>query len=175
MKRLTLITAMMMLALITAGIAQPLCGKGMGKGMGQGKGMMGKVPGYNFYDMNQKELGLTADQLKKLKQIDDAFQKERIDGRAKCQHAGLEMKNEFSKGSINKDALLAKQDNIQKLRNDMQKRALTYKIDLYNVLTEDQKSKIDDIKRECIHQGGMGQGKGQCDGSGRGMGGNWMK
>ncbi|MFH1052068.1 MAG: Spy/CpxP family protein refolding chaperone [bacterium] len=167
MKKLTLITVLAIFAMLTASIAQPMQGRGFGKG----KKLMGKIPGYNFYDMNQKDLGLNADQLKKLKSIDDSFQKERIDARAKIQHAGLELKNEADKTNINKDVLLSKQDNVQKLRNDMQKRAMSYKIDLYNVLTDEQRSKIDDIKRNCPNIGNMGPGgKGQCDGMGKGLG-----
>jgi len=102
MKKLTLITVLAIFAMLTASIAQPMCGGGFGKG----KNMMGKIPGYFFYDMNQKDLGLNADQLKKLKLIDDSFQKERIDMRAKIQHSALDLKNEMDKTNINKDALL---------------------------------------------------------------------
>ena len=165
MKKLTLITILAIFAIFTSSIAQPMQGRGCSKGMK----MFNKIPGYNFYDNNQKELGLSADQLKKLKAIDDAFQNERIDIRAKIGHAALDMKGEFQKGNINKNDVLAKQDNMQKLRNEVQKRAMAYKIDLYNVLTDEQKAKIDDIRNNCANHGNMGgSGKGQCDGTGPG-------
>jgi len=168
MKKITLITVLMMFAMLAASIAQPMQSRGFGKGMK----MMNKFPGYTFYDMNQKDLGLSADQLKKLKFIDDAFQKERIDMRAKIQHSALELKDEMDKTNINKDALLAKQDNVQKLKNDMQKKAMSYKVDLYNVLTDEQKAKIGEIKRNCTNRAGgnFPWGKGQCDGTGKGPG-----
>lgn len=161
-------TLIAIFAIVNVGLAQPMQGMGFGKG----NNLMGKIPGYNFYEINQKDLGLSADQLKKLKTIDEAFQKERIDMQAKIQHAVLDMKNEAGKSNLSKDAMLAKQDNVQKLRNEMQKKALTYKIDLFSVLSDEQKAKIDDIQRNCAYQGNGGKGYGsrQCNGPNKGQG-----
>ncbi|ROL60977.1 periplasmic heavy metal sensor [Bacteroidetes/Chlorobi group bacterium ChocPot_Mid] len=167
MKKITLMTLIAIFAIVNVGLAQPMQGRGFGKG----NNSMGKIPGYNFYEINQKDLGLSAEQLKKLKTIDDAFQKERIDMQAKIQHAALDMKNEAGKSNISKDALLSKQDNVQKLRNEMQKKALAYKIDLYNVLSDEQKAKINDIKSNCARQCNFGQGFGkQFNGPNKGQG-----
>ncbi|MFC2130731.1 Spy/CpxP family protein refolding chaperone [Bacteroidota bacterium] len=168
MKKLTLITIIAMFATLAITIAQPMHGRAFhGK-----QGLMGKLSGFNFYENNVDELKLNDAQVKQLKEIDDAFQKERIDLRAKIMHAGLDLKNEMRKTSINKDEALNKQDVVLKMKNDMQKRAMSYKIDLNNVLNDEQKSKIDDIRKNCRKEGigNNRSGKGQCDGSGKGMG-----
>lgn len=173
MKKLALITMIAILLTASWADAQPGRGNGMNKG---GKAAyMQKFPGFHFYDMYQDELKLDDSQMKKMEQLDDAFQKERIDMQAKMKYAGLELKKELDQKTINKAEILKKQEVIQNLKNAMQKKAMEYKIDLFNLLTDDQKDKMDDIKKSCRKDGrgqgmGRGQGKGNCDGSGRGQG-----
>jgi Spy/CpxP family protein refolding chaperone len=168
MKKLSIIGIIAIFAAVTVIIAQPMNSKGIGYG---NKGMMTNLPGYDFYEIYQSELGINNSQMEKLKNIYNTFLKERIDLQAKIRHSGLDLKNQLDNNSVNKEQALSKQDAVTKLRDQMQKKALTYKIDLNNVLTDEQKAKIDDIRIQC-RKDGLSKSKsrrGQRDGTGRGQ------
>lgn len=141
-----------------------------GKGFGPGNPQMFKYPGYQFYQRFKVELSLTNEQLDKMEKIDDSFQKERIDLQSKLEFAQLELQKAIQKDN-SKDVILSKQDKVNDLKNQMQKIVLSYKLDLYNILTKEQKTKIDDLRAECRKNFRQGRGKGKgINGPGNGPG-----
>lgn len=171
MKKIAIITIVVILLAASWADARP------GRGMNGGdKGaLMMKFPGLKFYQVNQDELKLDDEQLEKMEQIDESFQKEKIDLQSKIKYAGLELKKELDKTVFSKEEVLKRQETIQNLKNYIQKRALEYRLDIYNVLTEEQKINLDKVKKSCMKSGmgsgsGRGHNRGKCDGSGQGFG-----
>ena len=176
MKKLALITIIALL--LSASWADARQGRGKGMHQGDGAAYMMKFPGFHFYEMFQTDLKLDDSQLKKMEDLDDAFQKERIDLQSKVKYAGLELKKELDQKNINKSEVLKKQEVVQSFKNNMMKRGMEYKLDLFNILTSEQKDKMQDVRKNRMKDGkcngkgmGMGRGNGDCDGSGRGS--NW--
>jgi len=170
MKRLILLATALFLTFGLMADAQPR-GR-MGGGFGLHQTQMLKYPGYQFYQRFSNKLDLSNEQLTKMEKIDDDFQKARIDMQSKIELSEIEFRKAMQNNS-SKDDILAKQDKISNLRNQMQKMALSYKIDLYNLLTSDQKEKLDDLRadlrKNMMEQRGSGFGKGMR-GPGRGPG-----
>jgi Spy/CpxP family protein refolding chaperone len=176
MKKLALIAIIALL--LSASWADARQGRGKGMNQGRGSAYMMKYPGFHFYDMFQSDLKLDNSQIKKMQEIDDVFQKERIDLQSKVKYAGLDLKKELDQKNINKSEVLKKQELVQNLRNNMMKRGMEYKLDLYSILSSEQKTQLDEVRKNRMKdekgQGrgkGMGRGNANCDGSGKG--GNW--
>ena len=176
MKKLALIAIIALL--LSASWADARQGRGKGMNQGSGSDYMMKYPGFHFYDMFQSDLKLDDSQMKKMQEIDDIFQKDRIDLQSKVKYAGLELKKELDQKNINKSEVLKKQELVQNLRNNMMKRGMEYKLDLYSILSSEQKTQLDEVRKNRMKDGkgqgrgkGMGRGNANCDGTGRG--GNW--
>ncbi len=168
MKKLILSTFAVMLLLIASATAQPGFGRGMHKGMMGMKGI-NNLPGFRFYEMFQSDLKISDKQIDQMKAIDSKFNDEVIDLKAEAQHTGLKMKDEISKTDIDKNAILSNQDNLSNVKNKIAKRVMTYKIDLYNVLTKEQKGNSKTLRMKMMkeHHGsrkGMGKRNSDCNG-----------
>ena len=151
---------------------------GMGWGMRGGKGMMarhmmggqgmmnrhkmcmgaGGMMGRNIigsYLRRADELGLTEDQVKKLKDRETAFLKETIDLRAKLQVAGIELRELLDQDTVNMNAVEKKVRANQDIAVNLILSSIRANVDAKNILTPDQRKKADDMKRKAV-QGWMG-------------------
>lgn len=187
MKKMILSTITVMLFFIASVTAQPGFGRGMQSGMHRGmqsgmhrgmqsgmhrgmhRGMIGdkamnNLPGFKFYQMFKADLKLSDKQLEKMGTLDSKFNNDIIDLKAEAQHAGLKMKESTLKVDIDKNTVLSNMDQISNTKNKIAKRVMAYKIDLYNVLTSEQKEnsktlRINMMKERRGNCQGMGMGK----------------
>ena len=122
--------------------------KGMhGKGM-KGMGMMGpQMPGGDFYDQFSDDLKLTDQQLEKIEQLQTNFESSQLDKKQELERLMLDMKNQMKE-----DYDRAKIESLYKkaidLKTDLQLKALTYKLDLVDVLTDEQREKMKEIMKD---------------------------
>jgi Spy/CpxP family protein refolding chaperone len=133
------------------------CGCGMHHGFGKGGGIL------PFLAKNLDELALTADQKDKIKKLrTDA--KEKMKTLMESKQAIVKaIVTELKKDKPDKKVLTAKHDEIKKLMGQKMDIHFDMMLNMYNVLTKEQKKKlweIVDAKAPCM--GGKGPCKGPC-------------
>jgi len=129
----------------------------------------GKAPGFRAWHGMVSYLGLTQEQKDKMRDLRDRFRNETHDLRYDLALKKLEMRKLFTDPKVDDATLLAKQKEINSLRQKMMDRTAQLKIEWRKILTAEQIQKLDRI----IPAGGfMGPGKGHRMGGrmGGGMG-----
>ena len=134
----------------------PAVGYGYGNHHGFGKGE-GILP---FFVKSLDELTLTADQKDKIKKLrSDA--KEKIEALRESKQALVQqIVVELKKAKPDKKVLTAKNDEIKKLQGQRMDIHFNMLLDIYNVLTKEQKKKLWEIVDAKMPCKGQGPGKG---------------
>lgn len=119
-----------------------MMGSGMGSMMSSGKmGMMDHGPGHMFFIDRAKDLGLSEDQVNKLKAINLECRKDNIRNAAESKIASLELAELLSNEDWNLKDAEALVRKAQKLEGDIQVRQLKAISDARKVLTAEQLKK----------------------------------
>jgi Spy/CpxP family protein refolding chaperone len=133
------------------------CGCGKGHGFGKGEGIL------PFLAQSLDELTLAADQKDKIKKL-RADAKEKMQALRESKQALVKaIVAELKKDKPDKKVLTAKHDEIKKLQGQKMDIHFDMLLNMYNVLTKEQKKKlweIVDAKAPCM--GGQGPCKGPC-------------
>jgi len=132
-------------------------------------------PGRGHGRMMEK-LELTKDQETKIEALRNDHQKKMIDLRADLEKARLEMKQLLSKGDYSRSEYLNMTSKIAKIHETIQNSRANHQMDVYDLLTKDQKTKWNEFRADRPGKGGMGfnsdfgkgNGKGFHRGGGRG-------
>lgn len=120
-----------------------------------------------------EELGLSAEQQEKIRQIKLAAHKQNIEQRAKLQLARLELHELMQADSPDQKQIEAKLAELSKLREAAMRNHVTTFLEMQKVLTPEQRKKAKDL-RPWGEGPGFGPGFGRChDGPGMGRGEGW--
>ena len=173
------IVAILCALLVLPTFASAETGSGAGVGMQPGMGMQyGMGPGRGPGPGWASNLNLTPDQMQKLEAIHMNFFKDTIPQRNQLMLARMELRSLWSQPNPDAAAILAKQKQINGLRDQIMETAIKYRLEARKVFTPDQLAKIQAMRGSFGH--GLGRwhhkmGGGGC-GSGmghRGMGGGY--
>lgn len=170
MKSLMIAGAVMLLssAVLAAG-AGP---RGMGRGGGCMNGGPGGGMGMGFGPRAVQELGLSADQQKQLADLKAKHEAQVEPLRAKMQAKRGELQALWSAQSPDRHAILAKQAEMDPLREQLRTAGADHKIAMLKVLTSEQRAKAESLKggkrggRGLHGGGGFGGGPGNGPGAG---------
>jgi Spy/CpxP family protein refolding chaperone len=95
-----------------------------------------------------KELGLSNEQVEKIKQADFSFREEHIKQKAELEQYRLELEKAFSSEPVEKAAVLKSAEKISDIRGKMFLSKTEYRLDLKSLLTPDQNKKLDTCKKQ---------------------------
>lgn len=118
-----------------------MAGPGMGMGMMGGKMSCGMGGCGNLAGMKE-ELGLSDDQVNKLKAMKLAQEKQAIKDRAEVQLMGIDLRELLCADNVDVKAVDAQLDKMGAMKVKMQKAKIHGMIDAKNVLTPEQKEKL---------------------------------
>jgi Spy/CpxP family protein refolding chaperone len=201
MKKAIIVMAAALLALPLTALAQKgqggaMCdGSGPGPmGMGMGQGMHRHMPGHDgrwgrgdgggmalFGLMrNADAIGLTDKQKADIKKMVESFQIDRIDRQAALDKAEVKLRGLMMDDKAVENDVLGQIDQVSKLKADLQKMRYQHHKQIQNVLTDEQKAKLKELRQTRMqgnsrsggHKGmpGRGMGHGMKPGMGQGQG-----
>jgi zinc resistance-associated protein len=133
-----------------------ISGVAVAAGPGYGWGRNANCPGFN-------QLNLTPEQKTKFSELQEKQWKETVSLRNEMQTKRLELRTLWAASNPDKDKILAKQKELNDLRDKMQAKATDFRLETRKNLTPEQAAQI----------GPCGQGMGFGGPCGRGMGGGW--
>ena len=158
------------IVLLMAAIAFPVFGRGLGWGPGSGsgscigqnydsrhgRGMGGLERGYGLSSLN-----LTDEQNSRMKTLREANQKEVVPLRAELNVRHAELRALWAQINPDEDALLAKQKEINKLRDQIGEKRTKHRVEMRKILTPEQRTQLPLIRhgKGIGHRGG---GYGDC-------------
>jgi Spy/CpxP family protein refolding chaperone len=105
----------------------------------------------NFPMMPPDELNLTKDQLDKIKKIHNTVRKQNIPIKSDIQLKRIELKELLDNDTPDKEKVAAKLKDIEGLRTQLNVNRINGLIDFKNVLTKDQKDKLEKMRMERRH------------------------
>lgn len=161
------------------------CRRGGGGGQGKGCAMkggqctkyFGKALGIWRDAQTVQDLGLSTDQVSKLKEADFAAREKQQDLRAEMGRLHLKMDQEFSADKVNDDAVRKLSKQLAAVKGKMIEQQTETRLFLQNLLTPEQLDKINSqrgqgfgngMKKNCKMNGdGQGRGNGMQKGMGR--------
>ncbi len=149
MKKLMVVSAVMMLLLVSAGFSYAMmCDKGMGGGMGMDGGhpMIEKM----------KSLGLDEKQTAEVKAVHLRVMKEMVKKRAEMQVARIELREILGMDPVDMKAAEAKIRQIEALRGDMQMMHIQAREEVKGKLSPEQRKKFEAMMPMMMHDGMMG-------------------
>ena len=164
-----MIVGLMVVALLaTAGMAMAQgWGRGMGYGPGPGAGYgPGSGMGYGPKGSWGPALNLTAEQNQKIQAMREGFFKESLPLRNEMQIKQLELRTLWAQTNPDQEKILAKQKEINALREQMQEKGTKNRLEMRKILTPEQQAQVGAFGP------GFGPGRGMKGGfgPGRGMG-----
>jgi zinc resistance-associated protein len=131
-------------------------------------------PGYGFRGQGNcagfDRLNLTADQKTKLTEMQERNRKELLPLRNEMQTKRLELQTLWSAPNPDKGKILAKQKEMNTLRDQLQAKATDFRIEARNILTPEQAAQVGTFGPGMGFGGGRGFGPGRGFGGGPGMG-----
>jgi len=169
MKRTLIILTAALMALPLGLMAQggPACdgsgpgpmGMGQGMGPGAGQGMRACAPGHGKVGRfdgraiqgllrNAEEIGLTEAQQNDLKKMAETFQLDRIDREAELDKAEVKLRGLMADDAAGESQVMAQIDQVSKLKADLQKMRYQHRTQVQNLLTEEQKTKLEELRKE---------------------------
>lgn len=164
MKKTIFITAIIMVLIFSLSVAAYARGGRGGQGFGPGqKGMGGPMMRFWENDQAVEKLGLTDEQIQTLSALDDDFREEQIDLKADVQKAHLQLKQAFGNAGTSERDIRAIAQTVSDLQEKMFMTHIENRIKIRQVLTAEQKEKLDSV---CPMGGPGNRGQG---GMGRGM------
>lgn len=176
MKKSILTAVLAIVLLATSGLAFAQ-GWGRGAGMGYGPGMgFGPGPGIcpapygpgYFLGAWAANLNLTAEQVQKMQALREAFWKEIAPVQSELVSKRLELRSLWLQPNPDRDKILAKQKEINALREKVQEKAIKHRLEMRQILTPEQQAKLEAAFGWFGPGAGFG-GRGRF-GPGRGMG-----
>jgi len=147
-------------------------GRGFGPGAMGGRGPMAVNRVLNNPDL-QKQIGVTPEQVARIKQQNTDFEKFNIQNRATQQTNRLELRQLMSAATPDRAAIDAKLSQISAAQLAAEKERVHHQLDMQNALTADQKAKLQQLQqqnRPAMGPGGRGGRGGPGMGPGRGNG-----
>ena len=157
------------IVLLMAAIAFPVFGRGLGWGPGSGsgscigqnydsrhgRGMGGLERGYGLSSLN-----LTDEQNSRMKTLQEANKKEVVPLRAELNVRHAELRALWAQINPDEDALLAKQKEINKLRDQIGEKRTKHRVEMRKILTPEQRAQLPLIRhgKGIGHRGGFGYG-----------------
>jgi Spy/CpxP family protein refolding chaperone len=121
-------------------------GRGMGMGM-YGRGGRDFMLGRIIHDPAVRErLGITAEQTTKIEQESSAFRKTQIRNRADVEIKRVELRDLFSADQPDRAAIDKKLEEISAARLAQQKAAVGFYLTIRNVLTPEQRQKLQEMR-----------------------------
>jgi Spy/CpxP family protein refolding chaperone len=182
------ITTAILAGLLTASLipmTANACRRGGGQGQGSGCAMKGGQNGKHFGGalgvwrnaQAVKDLGLSDDQVKKLKDADFAAREKYQTLRAEMDSLRLKMDQEFSEDKVNDDAVRELSKQVAAVKGKMIEQRTETRLIIRNLLTQEQLDKMGSRrgqgfgKRNGMNKNCMmnGQGRGNGQGGGNGM------
>jgi len=159
------------------------CRRGGGQGQGGGCAMKGGQNGKHFGGAlgiwkntgTVKDLGLSADQVSKLKDADFAVREKQQALRAEMDSLYLKMEQAFSTDKVDEDAVRNLSKKIATVKGQMIEQRTETRLILRNLLTPEQHDKLRSLRQ---NRRGAGQGNGMdkpCMRNGQGGGDQGMK
>ena len=168
MKMKKLIMTLVTVIAVTAFAASAFAfGPGWGRGHGGGPCYGGEIKALS-------ELNLTAEQTAKTNALREAHLKDIKPLQDKMFSKRGDLKLLWLQTNPDKDKIMAVQKEIRKLRDQMQDKMTSYRLDVLNVLTPEQREKLKSLKMRYGFGPGMGGGRGWHDGPGHHGGGPGM-
>ena len=166
-KMIVAVLAVALLAVAGVAMAQ---GWGRGSEMGYGPGM-GHGPGYGHGMGWGAGLNLTPEQNQKMQALRESFFKETLPLRNEMGIKQLELRTLWAQTNPDQDKILAKQKEVNALREKLQEKSTLHRLEMRKVLTPEQQAQI------ATYGPGFGRGHGMKggmmgggSGPGRGMG-----
>lgn len=150
-----LIVATLSMAILFCGSAALAGPRGSGQGMGPGMGGAGCLAA---------DLNLTAEQSGKLQSLQETYLKEITPLQNRMFAARSEMRLLWNSADPDRDQIAAKQKAIAELNNQLEEKAIAYRLDCRAVLTPEQRSQMAAAGPNM----GTGRGSGMGDGMGHG-------
>jgi Spy/CpxP family protein refolding chaperone len=171
------------IALMAAALLLPLAalaqmGHGGGAGCGQGRGMgmgdrpdgpgMGKCggdgPGIGHFLQMAEQLGLTDQQREQFKKMQTEFKLQMIDKDAAVEKADVQLRSAMMDDKTSEAEVGRLIDQVAKLRADVQKARYSHQKQMKGVLTAEQLTKSQELRKTCMKKGEAG-----CKGKGMGQ------
>jgi len=162
MKKILILTAVMIFIAGMTGLAMAQHGHGFGDRKMDGPGHFGRDGfggGCNIMGC-QKELELSDDQMVKIKEINFAHQNIMIDLKANLEKAHLKMRQTKQADDASKASVLAIAKELNAIKGKMAEAKINHQFDVKAVLTADQLEKWNKCQRECRGKCGPGMGMG---------------
>ena len=172
MKKTIIVITAILMALPLSLMAQggPVCdGTGPGPGGGQGMGMRACMPGQGGPGMPgggpgrmggrhdgagiarllavADEIGLTDQQKTDLKKMVETFQLDRIDREAALDKAEVKLRGLMMDDKAVESQVLAQIDQVSKLKAEIQKMRYQHRTQVQSILTDDQKAKLQELRK----------------------------
>jgi len=156
MKKLSILfAAVMLVGLATVAMAGP---RGQGRGMGPGSwGQgMGMGPGYGaaMVPGALAKLNLTADQAAKIQTLREGYLKEVMPLRNERFSKRAELRLLWAQTNPDEGKIRAKQEEINKLREQIQEKNTTYRLGVRKILTPEQWAQLIILKGKQHRHGG---------------------
>ena len=170
-KTIIVALALAMTPLVALAQSGPSGGQGAGPGMRGPGGPGGKGP------KMAEELGLTEDQMKKMREIHSKNRKTIIDQKSAIQKAMIDLTDELQKDKTDKAAVEKTIDQVVKIKGEIERARLNALVETTAILTPEQKKKAAEkmagsqfmgARRGGFGRGGPGGGGGQGDGPDQG-------
>jgi Spy/CpxP family protein refolding chaperone len=164
-----LIAILVITVLAVAGFAMA---QGWGRGQ-MGQGPMG--PGYGPGPQNPGScltaLNITPEQKQKMQTAQESFVKETIPLRNELQSKQLELRNLWGQNDPDSGKIIAKQKEVNVLRDQLQEKAIKNRLEMRAMLTPEQQTKLGTCPEGLGHgRKGHGMWGGRGDGPGMGKG-----
>lgn len=132
------------------GSGQPMMGNGPGDcRMHQGKmGGHGKMGGGHGILTMADELGLTDQQIEKIKDLQFAHQNTMIDMKAELKKAELILHQEMAADNPDKAKALSAAKNVNAIKGKIQEAAISHRFEMHDILTAEQLDKLNDLRQD---------------------------
>jgi Spy/CpxP family protein refolding chaperone len=161
----TIVAVLVVAFLVTAGVAMAQgWGRGSGSGPGPGPYGPGSGPGYGPRGAWGPGLNLTPEQNQKMQALQESFLNQTLPLRNEMQIKQLELRTLWAQTNSDQAKILAKQKEINALREQLQEKATQNRLEMRKILTPEQQSQL----------GAYGPGFGPGYGPGYGMRGGMM-
>jgi Spy/CpxP family protein refolding chaperone len=140
-----IMVAVMMVALLAAGGLVMAQGYEKGPGMGYGPHSGGRSGGHGLW----RALNLTPEQVEKMKALRKSFFEQALPLRNDLRSKKLELKALWLQPNVDEEKILAKQKEINALRDQLQEKATRNRLGMRQILTPEQQAKLISL---CGHQ-----------------------
>ena len=126
---------------VSAGVAMA---QGWGRGPGSGSGLcgIGSGPGYGPRGAWGSGLNLTPEQNQKMQALQESFLKQTLPLRNEMQVKQLELRTLWAQTNLDQAKILAKQKEINALREQVQEKATQNRLEMRKILTPEQQAQL---------------------------------